>query len=114
MSLYVLKFGGTSVGSAAAISQVTAIVGEQARTHQVVVVVSAMSGVTNALLRGAHSAAAGDANEFIEIADQLERKHLDATRELIVDDTEIRVVDSTVRQFLGEFRTLCHSVHVLG
>src|SRR5687767_8879796 len=83
MSLYVLKFGGTSVGSAAAISAVTAIVSEHARAHQIVVVVSAMSGVTNALLRGAHSAAAGDAVDFTEIADQLERKHLDAARELI-------------------------------
>lgn len=114
MSLYILKFGGTSVGSAAAISQVSAIVSEHARTHQIVVVVSAMSGVTNALLRGAHTAAAGDAVEFIEIADQLERKHLDATHELIMDDNEIRAVISTVRQFLDEFRTLCHSVHVLG
>jgi aspartate kinase len=114
MSLHVLKFGGTSVGSAAAISAVVAIVAERTRAHKVVVVVSAMSGVTDALLRGAHSAAAGDGHIFVEIAEMIERKHFDAARELIVDENELRAVESTVRRFLDEFRTLCHSVQVLG
>ncbi|HZG65334.1 MAG TPA: aspartate kinase, partial [Herpetosiphonaceae bacterium] len=109
-----LKFGGTSVGSAAAISAVVAIVAERTRAHEVVVVVSAMSGVTDALLRGAHSAAAGDGHIFVEIAEMIERKHFDAARELIVDENELRAVESTVRRFLDEFRTLCHSVQVLG
>jgi aspartokinase len=59
----VMKFGGTSVGQAAAIGQVVKIVqqvqasGEWAR---VVVVVSAMSKVTDKLLAGAQAAAGGE------------------------------------------------------
>ena len=50
----VVKFGGTSVGSASAIGQAADIVRAlQGEGHQVAVVTSAMSGVTDALLSGA-------------------------------------------------------------
>ena len=45
----VLKFGGTSVGSVAAIEQVQKLIIAQAQEDQLVVVVSAFSGVTNQL-----------------------------------------------------------------
>jgi aspartokinase/homoserine dehydrogenase 1 len=45
----VMKYGGTSVGSVEAIKQVGAIVREQAQKEKLIVVVSAMSGVTNQL-----------------------------------------------------------------
>jgi aspartate kinase len=114
MSLYVLKFGGTSVGSATAISAVTSITAEYARKHSVVVVVSAMSGVTNALLRAAHSAVEGDGQTFVAIADELERKHFAAASELITDTNELKIIQTTVTGLLDELRTLCHSVQVLG
>ena len=114
MSLYILKFGGTSVGSTAAINAATAITGATAREHAVVVVVSAMSGVTDALLRGAHGAVAGDGQTFVDVATDLERKHMAAARELIADENEFRTLESTVERLLDEFRTLCHSVQVLG
>jgi len=47
--MVVMKFGGTSVGSAARILQLTEIVRGQSERSPVVVVVSAMSGVTNLL-----------------------------------------------------------------
>ncbi len=50
MGLYVLKFGGTSVGSIKRIENVAEIVAERRKQHQVVVVLSAMSGETDALL----------------------------------------------------------------
>ncbi len=59
----VMKFGGTSVGSADAIRQVTEIVGAHAREHEVVVVVSAMNApdlrTTDTLIAAAKAAAAG-------------------------------------------------------
>ena len=113
MSLYVLKFGGTSVGSATAIGGAAAIVGETARDHQVVVVVSAMSGVTDALLRSAHSAAEGQ-QIYVEIATEIERKHAAAARELVRDDNERQALDQSNSRLLEEFRTLCHSVQMLG
>src|SRR3990172_7035026 len=52
MSLIVQKYGGTSVGDAERIKNVARRVGEsRARGHQIVVVVSAMGGVTDGLIR---------------------------------------------------------------
>ncbi|HEX6899128.1 MAG TPA: bifunctional aspartate kinase/homoserine dehydrogenase I [Thermoanaerobaculia bacterium] len=55
----VLKFGGTSVGSAERIRGAAEIVEEQAQAGPLLVVVSAVGGVTDALLRGAEQASAG-------------------------------------------------------
>jgi len=49
--LIVMKFGGTSVGSAERMQGVAEIVAQQARQNEIVVVVSAMSGVTDMLVR---------------------------------------------------------------
>ena len=54
----VLKFGGTSVGTAESISLVKQIV--EAETEPVIVVVSALGGITDRLILMAHQAAAGD------------------------------------------------------
>ncbi|MEM8884797.1 MAG: aspartate kinase [Planctomycetota bacterium] len=54
----VLKFGGTSVGSAESLARVAAIVRDQAE-HRPVVVVSAHGGVTDELLRLARAAVGG-------------------------------------------------------
>ncbi len=64
--MIVMKFGGTSVGSIAAFTQVAKIVGgkvnQEAKRAKpgVVVVTSAMSGVTNLLIEAAQKAAQGD------------------------------------------------------
>jgi len=61
MTTLTMKFGGTSVGSAGAPAQAADIVLEQAQKwDRLVVVVSAMSGVTDALTQGALTAALGD------------------------------------------------------
>ena len=48
--LQVMKFGGTSVGDAACIARTAQIIATAAKKNQCVVVVSAMSGVTNRLM----------------------------------------------------------------
>ena len=59
--MQVLKFGGTSVNDAKAISQVVSIVADQRRSDdQVAVVTSAMRGVTDLLIDSANAAAWGD------------------------------------------------------
>ncbi len=55
----VMKFGGTSVGSASRIRDAAALVAAEVPRTAVVVVVSAITGVTNILLEGAEHAAAG-------------------------------------------------------
>lgn len=113
MTLHVLKFGGTSVGSVHAIEAVARIVADAAKDRQVAVVVSAMSGVTDALLRGAHTAAAGDGALFGTIADELRLRHGATAIELIASEEERRALEAETTRLLGEFTTLCHGINVL-
>ncbi len=115
MGTLIMKFGGTSVGSAAAIRATAEIVRTaQAQWPRVVVIASAMSGVTDALLKGAHTAADGDANTFRSIAQDLRAKHLAALNDLVNQPQHASVARATVEVYLGEFESLCHAVNVLG
>ena len=117
MKTLVMKFGGTSVGSADALSAAAAIVLEQAgRWEQLVVVVSAMSGVTDALTRGAVTAAAGDERTFRAVASDLRVRHDRAVDELFgAEGGEPRNhLFATIDDYLAEFTTFCQSVFVLG
>ena len=79
----VVKFGGTSVGSASAIGQAAEIVRTlQTDGRQVAVVTSAMSGVTDALLNGAAMAVSGRAEALAGVSDTLRSKHENAASEL--------------------------------
>ena len=63
--MQVLKFGGTSVNDAKAIAQVAAIAADQLKTDpNVVVVTSAMRGVTDLLINSATAAASGDRQRY--------------------------------------------------
>jgi aspartate kinase len=115
MTTLIMKFGGTSVGSAEAHGQVADIVLEQAKTwDRLVVVVSAMSGVTDALTEGAQTAAAGDDQTYRAIVADLRVRHYRAVDELLDPNGERAQLLTTVDGYLDEFATFCHSVHVLG
>jgi len=107
----VMKFGGTSVGSAAAIRRVIEVV-KTARPDwpRLAVVVSAMSGVTDALLGAAHAAANGEAG-FHRTATELSEKCLGVLHELAPEAGEVEQIISAQ---LDEFSALCHAIGVLG
>src|SRR4030042_6242326 len=70
-----MKFGGTSVGSPEALSQAAEIVLTTAQKWEgVVVVVSAATGGTDALMTGARTAAGGDGHTYMEIEGDLPRR----------------------------------------
>lgn len=78
----VLKFGGTSVGSVSSITTLLQIVkNEVEQGERPVVVLSAMSGVTNLLINMAEEAAKG--NEFTAQLAELERRHFDVVKNLL-------------------------------
>ena len=58
--LVVMKFGGTSVGNAERMQNVAKLVAEHAQHAELAVVVSAMGGVTDMLIRAATEASTGD------------------------------------------------------
>jgi aspartate kinase len=110
-----MKFGGTSVGNATAIAALAEITGDQLTVwDRVVVVVSAMSGVTDLLIQGAQTAASGDAGNYKTIAARLREKHASALAELVATPGDAAETRALVEQLIDEFELLCHSVHVLG
>jgi aspartate kinase len=110
-----MKFGGTSVGNAAAIEALAAITRDHLKAwDHVVVVVSAMSGVTDLLLKGASTAAAGDTSSYKAIAAQLREKHAAALAELLGAADDAGPTRAAIEQLIDEFELLCHSVNVLG
>ena len=79
MNTHILKFGGTSLGSAAAIENVVRVIRERAVKHRTIVVVSALSGVTSALDA---AAALGDDS----LVEPLRERHSLLLRELTSSD----------------------------
>jgi aspartokinase len=89
----VMKFGGTSVGSVDALTRATQIIKDaQDEFPRVVVITSAMSGVTDLLLRSASLAAQGKVGAdghpplLKEAESTLKEKHFSAIDALIHDE----------------------------
>ena len=78
----VLKFGGTSVEDAPAIQRLVDIVGSRLEAHPVVVV-SAMAGVTDQLVRLGHSAAEGQSEVALGNLLELRQRHQQVAAELL-------------------------------
>jgi aspartate kinase len=111
----VLKFGGTSVGSADAIRQAAAIVaGLRQQGHDLLVVSSAMSGVTDLLLAGAQAAEGGRAAEVASATAAIRARHTDAAAALIADSAERAAVLGVIEERLAKFGRLADALAVLG
>jgi aspartate kinase len=121
MKTVVMKFGGTSVAGAERIRRVAEIVrryregGFAAAPEggQVAVVVSAFSGVTDALIRAARAAAVGDAPVVRQAAESLRRQHQEALQTLLPSaDREASVRD--VEALVSGLENLCQAITILG
>jgi aspartokinase/homoserine dehydrogenase 1 len=111
----VLKFGGTSVGSAEAMAQAAEIVGSlQAEGHEVAVVTSAMSGVTDLLLGSAHAAVKGARLTVVEHTAAIRSKHESAADALGLRGDARHLVLDPITARLSELSLLCDALGVLG
>jgi bifunctional aspartokinase / homoserine dehydrogenase 1 len=111
----VMKFGGTSVGDATRINQLIDIVRlEKERDPNVVVVVSAMSGVTNLLLGAAHEAAKGNTAAIESAHNTLLAKHRTALSDLVESDIVREALDTELIRLLDRFAKLCEGIALLG
>jgi aspartokinase/homoserine dehydrogenase 1 len=108
--LLVMKFGGTSMGSAERIRVAAELIQEQARVRPVVVVVSAMSKVTDLLLDAMKHAEARDSIGLAEAVGKLRAKHLEAVDGLGLGP---EAVQATV-DLVGEFQRLVGGMLMLG
>lgn len=106
----VLKFGGTSVGSAESILNVKRIV--EAQTKPVIVVVSALGGITDKLIKTSQLAVNGDVSYLTAYAEMAQRHHamIDAVIPAGAErDGLIRVVDG----MLEELRSIYQGVYLI-
>lgn len=112
--LQVMKFGGTSVGDASCIRRVIEIVRAASRHSGVVVVVSAMSGVTNKLIEAAVRCAVGVSRPARAILAELRQQHDIAIRALIHPAREGNRIHRKIQELFREGDRLCQETSDLG
>ena len=106
----VLKFGGTSVGSVEGILSVKKIV--EAIEEPVVVVVSALGGITDKLLKTASMAANGEVGYEKEYSEIVTR-HLDIIQGVIPDKVQRNEVEKQVMELLDELENIYRGVYLI-
>lgn len=111
--LLVMKFGGTSVGSPAAIARAADLVLQQVRNCRVAVVVSAMSQVTNTLLAALDAGSSGDQDSLADSLAKLREKHQAACTELLPTSRQ-HPVRKRMEAILGDFERVARGVLLLG
>ena len=109
--MQVLKFGGSSVADVAAIELVVSIVEKKLMTDRLVVVISAMAGVTDKLLETGTKAATNNVAYRIELK-ELETYHLDTARKLLPIHEQSATL-SIVKQKFNELEALLDGVYLL-
>ena len=104
----VLKFGGTSVGSAENIKKVKEIV--QSQSDDVIVVVSALGGITDKILAAAGNASAGTGDFHSELT-EIKKKHNDVIRELFNGNDSVKKI---VENLLDELEQILTGITLVG
>ena len=111
----VMKFGGTSVGSTKAMKSAVQIVCKtKSEWQSVIVVTSALSGVTNLLLDSAEKAAQGNTQDLSMAEKKLQAAHFSIADESITDPASLARVKSEIGALISTFTTLCQAIAVLG
>jgi aspartokinase/homoserine dehydrogenase 1 len=110
--MQVIKFGGSSVASAENINKVVDIVKTKEGAGKIVMVVSALGGITDLLLQCAHLAATGH-EAYKNILQEIEVRHLTTVKEL-VPVTQQSSVLSSVKKMCNEIEDICNGIFLLG
>src|SRR5260370_36696181 len=100
-----MKFGGTSVGSADRMRVAAQIGAEQKQRRPTLIVVSAMSKVTDLLIDSMRHAEAGDRVGLDANLQILEQRHADACRELLPAERQPEAL-AAIHDLLGAFRRI--------
>jgi bifunctional aspartokinase / homoserine dehydrogenase 1 len=112
-NLLVMKFGGTSMGSAERIKVAAQICREQKERRPVVAVVSAMSQVTDLLLNTLRHAEAGDEAGIEANLERLAQRHLETCDQLLSGDLRESTAQG-IRALVADFRRIAHGMLMLG
>ena len=105
----VLKFGGTSVGSVESILSLKKIV--ESETDDVIVVVSALGGITDKLIATSKMALAGD-EQYVKEFDAMRKRHHDMIGTVIEKDKQQALL-KTVDTLLDELQSIYYGVYLI-
>ncbi|MCC3216137.1 bifunctional aspartate kinase/homoserine dehydrogenase I [Chryseobacterium sp. X308] len=108
----VLKFGGTSVAHSQNILLMEKIVKRESLKSKVVVIVSALHGVTDQLIKAAEQASVKDEN-YSQAVQNLEEKHISLVKELFPIAEQSSWL-SFVKKHFNDIEDLCNGIAVLG
>ena len=107
----VLKFGGTSVGSVESILNLKRIV--ESQEEPVIVVVSALGGITDKLIGTSKLAVAGDA-AYVSAYDEMVERHHQMIDAIITDTEKKKALLTTVDELLGQLKSIYQGVFLIG
>ena len=111
----VMKFGGTSVGTPEAMGQAAQIICDTYKEWpRLVVVTSALAGVTNLLIESATRAARGDMTVYHQAVGQLTDRHQELIERLITNPARKHQIHWEIKHLIGDFSNLCQAINVLG
>src|SRR5437899_2880493 len=110
--LEVWKLGGASVADAPAVRRAAGLV--QRHVGDLVVVVSALKGVTDGLLEGAHRSATGDVAAASTQAASFLRRHRALVLDLVPPGPDRRRLLAEADRAAREYREICRAVAALG
>jgi len=109
--MQVIKFGGSSVANAENIQQVIRITEKAVEKGTTILVVSALGGITDGLLKAGSVAASGD-EQFRSLLSEMESRHLDLVRGLLPIQQQSATL-SLVKQQFNQLDALCEGVFLL-
>jgi len=109
----IMKFGGTSLGSADKIRKVAKIVKNHSNHNQITIVVSALSGVTNSLVRLSEQAKAGSSEKIAIELEKLSGLHTNISMNSIKDTKIKNEVLESISSTLDELRRLLEGISAL-
>lgn len=109
--MQVLKFGGSSVANARNIKKVIDIIAGLDKNTRTIVVVSALGGITDALIQCMEMAAGGD-EQYRKSVRAIEERHLETVRELIPFSVQSSML-SEVMKLANEVEDICNGVYLL-
>ena len=112
-NLLVMKFGGTSVGSAERMRVAAALSAEQHARRPVVIVVSAMSKITDLLLETIKRAEAGDQAGIDSNIEKLRQRHRATCLELLPEQAHAPVL-AQIEAIIAEFQRIANGICLLG
>ena len=107
-----MKFGGTSVGSVKSILSLKKIVETEARTQPVVVVVSALDGITDKLIATSQLAKQGD-DRYREEFDAMVTRHHQMIEAIIQDDKKRIDLFNNVDQLFDQLKSIFYGVYLI-